>query len=105
MNFYYDSTILAAIDVSDQNYQFDIYAVFLIDGKKYWAFSAGCSCPTPFEEFTSVDQLSPLNRAHDFKSLELAVKSGADGWGVRKGGDYRNVSLSDVNQFMRVARS
>ena len=103
MNFYYDSTIIAKIDVSDQNYQFDIYAVFLIDGRKYWASSSGCSCPVPFEEFTSVDQLSPLNSAHDFESLKSAVKLRVGR--VLESGGYRNVSLSDINDFMRGARS
>lgn len=46
------------VDFSDGCYQFDLLAVWKhTDGKLYYAEDQGCSCPSPFEDFTSLDAL------------------------------------------------
>lgn len=71
-NVYYepdkwDLTPVAEIELSDEDYQFDIVAVWKhSSGTLYTARSSGCSCPTPFEEFASLEELSAV----DLGSLE-----------------------------------
>lgn len=56
------------LDQSDLSYEFNTLLVVeeTQSGKMYWAQSSGCSCPTPFEEysFTSVNEhnLNELNK-------------------------------------------
>lgn len=39
-------------------YDFDLTVVWTdAEGKLYWASDSGCSCPSPFEEYTSLDDL------------------------------------------------
>lgn len=51
---------VAQIDYSDGSYQFDYRVVWKStkkDGTLYTARNAGCSCPSPFEEYTSLKEL------------------------------------------------
>jgi hypothetical protein len=58
------------IDLSDGCYQFDLVVVWKHeDGKHYWANDSGCSCPSPFELYTTLDQLTPLVSDHDMMQL------------------------------------
>lgn len=70
MNPYYDApedtglTIVAWIEYSDMDYVFDTRVVWRhTDGKLYTARDSGCSCPTPFEDYTSLDKLEQFNYA------------------------------------------
>lgn len=46
------------IDWSDGCYQFDITLAYYqpSTGKFVWADDSGCSCPSPFEDYTTLDQ-------------------------------------------------
>ena len=46
------------------SYEFDMFVVWkrLADGAIFYANDSGCSCPSPFERYTSVDNLT---RAQD----------------------------------------
>ena len=51
--------IVAQIDYSDGSYQFDYRIVWRHKetGKLFTARDSGCSCPTPFEDFPTVEDL------------------------------------------------
>ena len=46
----------------EASYDFDMVVVFRHEetGALYWAADSGCSCPAPFEDYTSVDSLTRL---------------------------------------------
>ncbi len=58
----FDLTQVAMIDFSDGNYQFDYRIVWRHEsGKLYTARDCGCSCPSPFEDYTSLDHLFTMS--------------------------------------------
>lgn len=66
-NIYYNPeafglTIVAEIDYSNQSYQFDTRVVWKDKkGHKYMMRDSGCSCPTPFEDYHSVESLDKFS--------------------------------------------
>lgn len=50
---------VAELDFSSGCYEFDITAVWTYGDEKkfYWADDSGCSCPSPFEDVNSFEQL------------------------------------------------
>lgn len=54
----YGLTLLGTVDLSEPDYSFDLLAVW--KGKKgyYLATDSGCSCPTPFENYDSLEDLT-----------------------------------------------
>jgi hypothetical protein len=77
-NIYYypekhDLVIIKEID-SAGGYEFDTTVVFKDkDNNFYFASDSGCSCPSPFEEFNSVADLTKLT-LHEFHALEQEVQ-------------------------------
>lgn len=67
--------VVAELEFSDLNYQFDTRVVWSKDGALYTARDSGCSCPSPFEDYTSVEMLERV----DIKELESEIREG--GWG------------------------
>ena len=66
-------TMLGEIEWSEPCYDFDLTAVWVdADKKLYWASDSGCSCPSPFEGFTSVADAE----TGDFAALEQALTNG-----------------------------
>lgn len=51
-------------DFSSGEYEFNMTAVWRnpATGQLYYADDAGCSCPSPFENITRIDQLTPATR-------------------------------------------
>jgi len=71
-------TLVGTIDSEDarDDYGFDIFAVWKDEeGNFYWASDSGCSCPSPFEEYTTLADLSKGNR---FDAAREAGKYGMD---------------------------
>ena len=54
---------IAEIDYSDGSYQFDTRVVWYHteSGVMYTARDSGCSCPTPFEDYTTLAKLETFN--------------------------------------------
>lgn len=54
--------IVAEIDYSTGSYEYDLRVVWRHreTGKLYTAQDSGCSCPSPFEAYTSVESLEPF---------------------------------------------
>lgn len=55
----YDLEIVTSIDYSGGNYEFDYRVVWRhkSTGKLYTARDSGCSCPTPFENYMTIESL------------------------------------------------
>lgn len=77
-NIYYSPeshglTIVDSIDTGG-SYEFDIVAIWKdSDGNLFWAADSGCSCPTPFENYTDVASLDRLTR-ESWKYFEETVR-------------------------------
>ena len=58
----FDLEQVASIDYSDGSYQFDYRVVWRHkSGKLYTARDSGCSCPSPFEGYTTLESLEDFN--------------------------------------------
>jgi hypothetical protein len=74
--------IVAELHEPDMCYEFNMLVVWMDkDGEAYYAQDSGCSCPSPFENYHSIADLTPLN-SHSIADLERAARemdrSGAD---------------------------
>lgn len=52
-----------------RDYEFNMFVVFrdIESGKLYYGQDAGCSCPTQFEDFHSLKDLTEIHNAWDFR--------------------------------------
>lgn len=73
----YGLIILAEIGDEAASYDFDDVVVWREDatGKLYWANDSGCSCPSPFENYGSVEDLTELR---DVRELQRHFDSEPD---------------------------
>ena len=72
---------LTVVGDSDANgdYEFDMFVVWT-DGKHlFWATDSGCSCPSPFEDFRAVSDLSTGSRDDCLRAI--------DAWGFSRYSD------------------
>lgn len=75
-------------------YDFNMCVVWKhTSGTHYYGFDSGCSCPSPFEDVTSLDKLSRLHWKN-FKKFEVEV---------REWGDDHNVPAVEVETFLNKA--
>lgn len=51
------------------DYEFDILAFWAKDGVVYSASDSGCSCPTPFEDFNSLQELERVGSVEHAESI------------------------------------
>ncbi len=86
---------VAEIDYSDGCYQFDIRAVWkhTETGRLYTARDSGCSCPSPFEEFTKLELLDEV----DMYVLENEVSD-------ESGYEYSDVNAHEAARFIQLVR-
>jgi hypothetical protein len=51
------------------SYEFDMFGIWrdTATGQVYYGIDGGCSCPSPFENFTSVDDLTPVSSATELR--------------------------------------
>lgn len=86
----YGLETVGVIDWSDGCYQFDYTAVWRTeDGTLYYAEDSGCSCPSPFEGFGAVDELTEITDLNEFQTH----------LNERSGGNYdgnRNAEVADL---------
>lgn len=68
-NIYYDPenyglTVLTTVELAEPDYSFDMLAVWKGPEGFYLATDSGCSCPSPFENYGGIDDLTgPLTAA------------------------------------------
>ncbi len=88
MNIYYNPEkfglkIVEETNKPDLSYEFDMVVAWedVTTGKQYWAQDSGCSCPSPFEQFDSIESLDPMEATED--EYKRAVKAcEKPGWGA-----------------------
>ena len=82
--------VVAEIDYSSQYYEYDTRVVWqhIESGKFYTARDSGCSCPTPFEGCSSIEDLEDFN-------VEVIVSE------VHESGR----GLNDSHDFVRTIRA
>lgn len=73
-NYYYspEKSGLELLSFEDDNlsYEFDILAFWATqDGVVYSASDTGCSCPTPFEDYTSLESLERVGSIEQAESI------------------------------------
>lgn len=67
-------TTVATVE-DEQHWDFHILAIWS-DGKRfYWAEDNGCSCPTPFEDYTTLDTLQEGDRYACLKAIDEFTNS------------------------------
>jgi len=92
MNPYYNPKemgleIVTSIDYSDGNYIFDYRVVWVevATGNLFTARDSGCSCPTPFEDFTSIDTLDKYYYSDiRMEAVDKGRRNGYDGGDISK---------------------
>lgn len=86
--------IVTQADWSDGYYQFDYFVVWADENHNlYFGEDAGCSCPTPFESYTSISDLQPATFADVWKRVGEIVNYYDDG-----GRAHKAVQLLDTLQ-------
>lgn len=63
--------IVCSLEDANANYSFDTVVLWRdpVTGAFYAAHDAGCSCPTPFENINSVDDMTPIRSLNDLKEF------------------------------------
>lgn len=81
----FDLEIVGSIDLAEPDYSFDLLVVWYHAPTStfYWASDSGCSCPSPFEDYHSLEQLESGNDHAVIRHL-LGVKTEQD----RTAGEY-----------------
>ena len=61
---------------SGGDYEFDKTCVWRhkSSGALFWAHDSGCSCPLPFENYSSLMELDTLTSKEDFKAFEMFLE-------------------------------
>ena len=81
-NFYY-SPDKAGLEMwsceEDLSYEFDILAFWYKDGKFYSASDSGCSCPMPFGDYKSLDELESVGSIEQAERIFDAWNKSYDG--------------------------
>lgn len=92
----FDLVPVAEIDYSDGCYQFDLRVVWKHEptGDCYTMRDSGCSCPSPFEDYTSLESLEKL----DLAQLEREVRE-------EQGSEWASVTAAEAQDFLRDVRA
>lgn len=100
-NIYYDPSdhgleVVGEIERSDGCYQFDMLVVWKQARRKYWiGQDAGCSCPSPFEDVSDVNELDgPYDKAGLRKRLDWIRENESD-YSVLSTAEYKK-GISDI---------
>jgi hypothetical protein len=94
----FDLVPVCEIDYSTGSYEFDLRVVWkhTPTGRLLTARDAGCSCPSPFEDYCSLNDLDPVDLAALQVELDQELKRGDSSWG--------GADPMDVAQFLRALR-
>ncbi len=79
----YGLKVVAELEFSDLSYVFDTRVVWRHEetGILYTARDAGCSCPSPFEEYNTLADLEQLASLDTLRDEYKADGGNEDGWG------------------------
>lgn len=87
---HYNLVLLGEVELSEPDYSFDILAVWKGEEGFYLGTDSGCSCPSPFENYGGMEDLTgPLTA---FDAIEEAISL----WTGAYGGEYDPASFWDL---------
>ena len=68
--------IVDTLSFTDEEYEFSYLVVWksLSDGKVYYASHSGCSCPTPFEDFHKLSDMTEIRNLDDLSAIKNWVR-------------------------------
>ena len=91
-------TLIACEDIAGA-WEFDMFAIWTNGRSLFWATDSGCSCPIPFEDHNSVEDLTRAT----YKELVSAINSwGSNSWSYgRSVVEARMALLDAVNEYRR----
>lgn len=70
----FELSIVGELDNPFAHYNFDMLVVWQHeDGRLFYATDSGCSCPSPFEDYHSIDSLTEITD-ESWEAFEAAVK-------------------------------
>jgi hypothetical protein len=78
----YGLELTAVIELSEPDYSFDMLAIWKGESGYYLGTDSGCSCPSPFEDFNGVEDLTgPLSVKQVIEEATSLWKGGNRGMG------------------------
>lgn len=85
--------VLAELEHSDGCYQYDTDMAWIHEetGKVYTAYDSGCSCPVPFEQYQTLEDLICIDSNESYDEYEKTVLNRS----------YSEASEVDKLQFLR----
>jgi hypothetical protein len=82
-NLYYNPEkellrVVAELNEKNMSYEFNTFMVWehRITGDMYFAMDTGCSCPTPFENYKTIDQLTKVREIDQIYTALISWASG-----------------------------
>jgi hypothetical protein len=79
----FDLTVVADIELTGASCEFDGLVVWKHkDGRVFYATDSGCSCPTPFEDYNSLESLKDAKL--DIALIEETIEKASGLSGVEK---------------------
>jgi hypothetical protein len=99
-------TIIGELSDPDASYSFDELVVWQHkDERLFYAQDSGCSCPSPFEDFTSLDSLSEITD-QTYEKFRVAVDNHAarDKWSYAPDADWQSFHADKTQLLAKVAR-
>lgn len=74
----FDLSIVDELDERDLSYEFNMFVVWKhTDGRLFYGIDSGCSCPSPFEDYHSLDDLTEIKT---YDQLKEAVEGWNEGY-------------------------
>lgn len=88
----FELEVVDEIDYSSGSYEFDTRIVWkhIKTGKHYTARDSGCSCPLPFEDYTTIEDLEEIGTIDSLKT-EINKELNED---------YKYITVKDGNEFL-----
>lgn len=94
---------IGEIEWTEPDYSFDFTVVWKKDSDYYFASDSGCSCPSPFEYYTSIEDLEgPFTKAQLREELEEMAEVRADMGGRGLGYTREQLNEQLVELFSRL---
>lgn len=78
----FDLETIGALDLTDESYMFDVILVqrSKLTGAFYVNRDRGCSCPSPFEDYTTLDSVGQPFTAHEAVAKIRSECADVDNW-------------------------
>lgn len=90
-------TTIGEVQWDDDCYGFDLTVVWKHeDGSFYWASDSGCSCPSPFEDYTSLESLESGTKWDALRAIQDRSDNYANGTYWTGNNDYAAPQVADL---------